>query len=98
MKAEIATDLEPWAIADCCEVCGSPYTHRHHIFYGTGNRPKSEYWGYVVMLCADHHTGAHGVHHGNKELDLMLKRKAQRHFEQTHTREQFIKEFGRSWL
>lgn len=39
-----------------------------------------------------------GVHF-NKELDLKFKRMAQEHFEENHgTREEFIREFDRSYL
>lgn len=45
-----------------------------------------------------HNMSNEGVHF-NKELDLKFKRMAQKDFEESHgTREDFIKEFGRSYL
>ena len=36
--------------------------------------------------------------HANKALDIELKRMAQRKFEEKHTREEFMREFGRNYL
>lgn len=70
----------------------------HHIFPGTANRAKSEKYGLKVWLCADHHrTGPRAVHR-NRETMMILKGAGQIKFEQTHTRDEFIKEFGRSVL
>ena len=72
--------------------------HDHHIFYGTANKPISERLGLKVFLCLGHH-GDHkrGVHH-NRKLNLMLREMAQRKFEENHTHEEFINEFGENWL
>lgn len=80
-----------------CIVCKRPYPQIHHIFEGTANRRISDDLGYIAPLCMEHHTGREGVHF-NKALELYLKRKAQAHFEETHTREEFVKTFGKSWL
>lgn len=80
-----------------CLVCGSPYVEGHHIIYGVANRRISNDLGYIAPLCREHHTGRDGVHF-NREFDLYLKRKAQEHYEQTHTREEFIKTFGKSYI
>ena len=71
----------------------------HHIFGGTANRKKSEQHGLKVYLCNQkgHHKGAAGPHM-NRLVDLSLKGIGQREFEKNHTREEFIKEFGKSWL
>ena len=69
----------------------------HHVIYGTSNRKNSEKYGLKVWLCHRHHTGDEGVHF-NKDLDLMLKQTAQKEFEKTHTREEFMTIFGRNWL
>ena len=79
-----------------CIVCGRP-AEQHHIIHGTANRRLSEKYGLVVGLCPDHHRGPTGPHLC-RETDLILKRQAQTDFEQTHTREEFIKIFGRSYL
>lgn len=93
---------------DTCFICvlegnfrtyGKGQRHNHHIFYGSANRRKSEEWGLKVWLCYEHHEGNKGVHKNpNKGFDLMLKQHAQKVFEQTHSRELFIQEFGKSWI
>lgn len=82
-----------------CYYCGAiSGLHCHHIFGGTANRKISERLGYKVWLCPGHHTGPAGPHL-NRQVDLDLKRMAQRHYEEHRgTREDFIKTFGKSWL
>lgn len=81
-----------------CVVCGRPGADRHHIFFGTANRKKSEQYGYVIGLCREHHTGAHGIHF-DREFDLSVKRIAQKNFEKRFgTRDDFRREFGKSYL
>lgn len=80
-----------------CYVCGSPYVEQHHIFFGTANRRKSDEYGFIIPLCAEHHRGDRGVHF-NKQLDRHLKQMAQRQFEETRDRADFIRIFGRSYL
>lgn len=82
-----------------CYVCGQVTNlHDHHIFFGK-NRKKSEKYGMKVWLCYLHHKGIDGVHEKyGHELDLKLKKIAQRKFEETHTREEFMKIFGRNYL
>lgn len=81
-----------------CFVCRTTFgLHKHHIF-GAANRKHSERYGLTVYLCVRHHNGSdYGVHF-NKILDNKLKQLAQRKFEETHTREEFMWIFGRNWL
>ena len=70
----------------------------HHIF-NKYNKKRSEQYGFVVPLRPDLHPN--GVHAGKdaKLIDTRLKRMAQEYFEAHYgTREQFIAEFGRSYL
>lgn len=71
----------------------------HHIFYGSGLRNVSENNGFWVWLTADSHRGTCGVHgkHGER-ASLLLKQECQRKFEETHSREEFRKLIGRSYL
>lgn len=71
----------------------------HHIFFGTANRKRSEKKGLKVWLCCEHHRiGPYAVHR-NREFNLQLKEMAQTYYEQNiGTREQFISEFGKSYL
>lgn len=83
-----------------CLVCGTSYNlHDHHIFFGTSNRKQSEKYGLKVWLCARHHNmSSEGVHF-NRHLDLKLKKMAQEYYESHYgTREEFRKEFGKSYL
>ena len=82
---------------DHCIICGKDVIHRHHVFFGSSNRKNADEDGYWVPLCQPHHTGKHGVHFYSP-LDLKLKRYAQEHFEQTQTREAFIRRYGKSYL
>lgn len=81
-----------------CFYTGFAPVERHHIF-GNSNRNRSEAYGFVVPLRPDLHPN--GVHAGNdaKLIDTRLKIMAQTYYEAHYgTREQFIKEFGRSYL
>lgn len=78
--------------------------HRRHLFldahhiYGGPNRTLSEENGMKVWLCPDHHTMGHlAVHNCPETMDLLHKI-GQRKYEETHTRQQFIKLFGKSYL
>lgn len=82
-----------------CFVCHTIYNlHLHHIIFGK-NRKKCDEDKLMIYLCKDHHEGTYGVH-GKKghNLDLELKRMAQRKYEETHTRDEFIKRYKKSYL
>lgn len=76
----------------------------HHIFEGVANRKLSEKYGLKVYLCRHHHTGdingsRDAVHSkGDNDFDLKLKQIAQVAFEQDHSREDFMRAFGRNYL
>ena len=73
--------------------------HFHHIYRGI-NRKISDKYGFGVYLAGWlHNLSDHGVHgkHGH-ELDMMLKRHCQMKFEETHSREEFVKLIGRNYL
>ena len=83
---------------DHCLFTQYPRVERHHIFGGC-NRKRSEKYGYVVPLRPDLHPN--GVQAGKhaKEIDRYLKQMAQRDFEEKYgSREDFIREFGKSHL
>lgn len=82
-----------------CIVCGSWNVEDHHIYFGVAKRKLSEEYGLKVWLCPTHHRGTQGVHgkSGNK-LNMELKQLGQKAFEWNHTREEFIKIFGRNYL
>ena len=74
------------------------YLEEHHIFDGNPGRRISEENGFKVKLCAGHHrTGEKAVH---KDIVMMriLQQDAQRAYEKTHTREQWMILLGRNYL
>ena len=91
MKSIIQADT------DYCFVCGRYGTEIHHVFFGNPNRKLSDRYGLVIGLCYEHHRGNSGVHH-NRELDLKMKRMAQKVFEQTYPEREFLAVFGRNYL
>lgn len=83
-----------------CLICGSTIgLHRHHIFYGTANRKKSEEDGCWCYLCGVHHNMSSKGVHFNKKNDLKVKRLCQERWEELNgSREEFRKRFGQSYL
>ena len=84
-----------------CYITGSTYNlHKHHIYFGNPGRKISEKNGFWVYLTgALHNQSNDGVHGKNgHELDLKLKRDCQSKFEETHSREEFMKLIGRNYL
>jgi hypothetical protein len=75
-------------------------SHRHEVFFGTGNRQKSIELGLVVFLTpAMHNMSNHGVHF-NKAFDYELKQIGQRAAMDTYdwSIDDFRREFGRNYL
>lgn len=70
----------------------------HHVFGGVANRPISEAEGLKVYLCLHHHEEGPEAVQNNKENNRLVQQDAQRAFEETHTREEFTKLFGRNYL
>lgn len=83
-----------------CFICGTTFNlHKHHIF-GGANRGKSEKDGCWCYLCAsDHNMSDRGVHF-NRTADLKLKQICENAWIITYnkTEDDFIKEYGRSYL
>lgn len=82
-----------------CLVCGTTYgLHKHHIFYGTGNRAISEKYGCWCYLCAKHHNMSDEGVHFNKKLDSELKKLTQKKFIEVYPDIDFLKTFGKNYL
>ena len=82
-----------------CYVCGTTLDlHTHEIFYGTANRKQSIKYGCYVRLCGRHHNLSNEGVHFDKKLDELLKQTCQRKFEETHSRDDFIRIFGKSYI
>ena len=82
-----------------CIICETTFNiHKHEVFYGTANRKLSIKYGLVVPLCARHHNLSKEGVHFNRNLDLKLKKIAQKKFEEKYPDLDFIKIFGKSFL
>ena len=84
-----------------CERLGEPrswaYLEKHHIFDGP-NKKISEENGFTVKLCVDHHREGPRAVHRNIDMMRLLQRDAQRKYEQSHSRKQFMELIGRNYL
>ncbi len=76
-----------------CIICGAKKDHLHEVFSGA-YRTHSINENMVLPLCVFHHTQIHK----DIELSLFWKRLCQQKFEESRTRDEFIKIFGRSYL
>ncbi len=85
---------------EACIVCGQRHgLERHHVMFGNPRRQLAEEDGLWVWLCPEHHRGTYGVHgRDGHELDSVLKRYAQRIYEQTHSREEWMERYRRNYL
>lgn len=86
---------------ECFKCKGINNLELHHIFFGSANRKLSEREGLKVYLCVEHHRGNYGVHgRYGKDLNIYLKRIAQKRWQEYYhkTKEDFIKEYGKSYL
>ena len=81
-----------------CYICGKYcLTHKHHI-YGGANRRNSEALGLYVHLCPDcHNMGPNSVH-TNILMARWLQEEGQWKYEETHSREEFMRVFGRNYI
>lgn len=81
-----------------CFICHSKnWLELHHIF-GASNKKNSEKYGLMVYLCHwCHNEPPNGVHH-NAENMRKLRAIAQKKFEENHTRDEFRRIFGKSYL
>lgn len=85
-----------------CMMLNGDYSYKrtlqeHHVFNGP-NRARSEAEGLKVFLCLEHHTAGKEAVHNNAENMRLLKEEGQRVYEQTHSREEFVRAFGKNYL
>lgn len=92
MKSIFQTDKECWL----CKATNN--LHLHHIYHSTALRKISDKNGFVVYLCAIHHNMSNFGVHFNRDFDLLLKRECQKKFEETHSKEEFMKIIGKNYL
>lgn len=74
------------------------YTEEHHIMFGSGQRELSEADGLKVDLCRNHHKEGPEAVHNNREMRELLCRIAQKEYEQTHTREEWMARYKKNYL
>ena len=80
-----------------CFLCGrKTCLQKHHVFPGP-NRKISEREGFWCHLCVDCHLSQDGAQY-NPEVGDYLKQQCQMAYEETHTREEFMKLIGRNYL
>lgn len=74
-----------------CEYCGN-YSKRldPHEIYGGSNRKRSIKYKFVKLICPRCHS--------NERIINQLRIDTQKEFEKTHTREEFIKIIGKSYI
>lgn len=76
------------------------HTHNlqvHHCLNGRAQRKKCDEDGLWVYLTAEIHNYIHNTLEGRDVL-IYLKQVAQRKYEETHSREEFIKRYGKSYI
>lgn len=70
----------------------------HHIFNGNPDRRISEAEGFTVRLCPGHHRTGPEAAHRNIEIKRLLQQDAQRAYERTHSRAEFMALLHRNYL
>lgn len=78
---------------ECCYICKDFMSDVHEI-YGGCNRQTSMKYGFTVPLCRT----CHRFITDNPKMSETLKKNCQKAFEKEHTREDFLKIIGRSYL
>lgn len=82
-----------------CYYCGRRGAlHKHHIFFGSANRKKSEKYGCFVALCPEHHNMSNNSVHYNKAMDIGLKKRCQKRFEELYSHDEFMEVFSRNYI
>ena len=70
---------------------------KHHVMSGFANRKLSEKYGLWVYLCKDHHTGKEGAQY-EKDLNMLLRRQAQKEFELIYGHNLWMSVFRKNYL
>lgn len=100
-KKVIGSDKECYLCRLFYDHSNQNHLHRHHLYPGgtSGRRNMSEKYGLAVMLCPMHHNASNEGVHSNRENDLLLKRMGQEYYESHYgSREDFIRDFIKSYL
>lgn len=76
-----------------------PGLHKHHCMNGP-DRQHAEEDGLYIYLRWDYHIAdsQNDTPHNNRDTDLFYKRMAQRKYEESHTRDEWMARYGRNYL
>lgn len=74
--------------------------HKHHIFFGTANRKKSDKDGCWIWLCGIHHNLSNAGIHFDKSFDLEVKQLTERKWLEYYDEDidSFIKRYGKNYI
>lgn len=91
--------MEPKYVFECYNCGDTRNLEEHHVFFGDKDHKASEHYGLKVHLCPGcHRWPKTGVHGDNTELDLRLKKEAQRIFEKKYGHRLFVEKFSKNYL
>lgn len=76
-----------------CYLCQNKKQDIHEIYKGC-NRQTSMKYGFCIPICRN----CHSKTEIDSKLDLQLKKECQKEYEKTHTRDEFIKIVGQSYI
>lgn len=77
-----------------CALCGKMSNlEKHHLLCGSQRKAADKY-KLVVYLCHDCHRQVHD----EPELMAESRKEGQRRFEKNHSRDEFVKIFGKNYL
>lgn len=72
---------------------------KHHFMHGTADRKLAEKDGLWAYMCRErHHIYGSEAPHANAEVDLRLKRIAQRTYEAKYGHDAWMKRYGKNYL
>ena len=104
-SASIIQPEEDWGKCYLCMLLDHDYTvkrelEKHHVFFGAGQRDKSEADGLTVHLCRNHHkaNGGPDAVHRNNDVRRRLCAIGQKAYEQKYGHEAYMERYGRSYL
>lgn len=70
---------------------------RHHLLTGVRHRTLADDDGLYIYICRKCHNNLHSSIHYIDKLEE-LKQMAQRKYEETHTRDEFVERYKKSYL
>lgn len=78
-----------------CYLCGQDARHKHHLIFGS-YRSLSDKYKLIINVCPKCHRKIHDDKTG--KLQRWSKELGQRMFEKSHSREEFMKIFGKNFI